>query len=144
MTITKSTIGRRLKFLRETRNLTQQGLAGQIERGLNYTLIGKIERGETMPSVQTLVRLAAALKVRISYFLGEDPEDGTILALGRNPRKNYIVRKLKAMDSDDLELLCEVIRLLERHNRFHRREYPASQRAGLARAADRKPGRGRR
>lgn len=143
MAVNKESIGERLRYLRCARCLTQQKVAALTANGINYTLIGKIERGEVMPSVLTLVQLAAALRVRVSYFFGEDGADGTVLDLGRDPQKSRLVGKLRNMGADDLELLCEVVRLLEKHARLHAVGHAVYSRRTGAKAADRKPGRRR-
>lgn len=119
MTVNKANIGGRLKYLRLANRMTQQELAAVVAGGINYTMIGKVERGEVLPSVMTLMKLAAALKTRVSYFFGEDKADGTVLELSAHPRKSWLISKLQSVDSDDLELLCEVVRLLEKYGRLH-------------------------
>src|SRR5208283_4090964 len=54
-------IGTRLKKLREERNLSQ----GDIEKrtGLLRCYISRVENGHTVPSLETLERLAAALEL---------------------------------------------------------------------------------
>ena len=54
-------IGTRLKKLREERNLSQ----GDIEKrtGLLRCYISRVENGHTVPSLETLERLSAALEL---------------------------------------------------------------------------------
>jgi transcriptional regulator with XRE-family HTH domain len=61
-------IGLILRRLRRTRGLTQKALAQQVPGGMEVTYIGKIERGEQLPSLKVLLRLSAALGVMISDF----------------------------------------------------------------------------
>ena len=56
--------GKRLKFLRISKNLTQIGLA-EIS-GLHPNYIGMIERGERNPSLVNIDKLAKALDVSLS------------------------------------------------------------------------------
>jgi transcriptional regulator with XRE-family HTH domain len=53
--------GQTLRAERVARNLTQQELA--FEAGLSLTYVGEIERGQRMVSVDTLLRVATALKM---------------------------------------------------------------------------------
>jgi transcriptional regulator with XRE-family HTH domain len=53
--------GAMLRIERTARKLTQQQLAFEAELSLTY--IGEIERGQRMISLDTLRRLAAALKI---------------------------------------------------------------------------------
>jgi transcriptional regulator with XRE-family HTH domain len=66
-------IGRRLRQLREEKTLSQ----GDIEKrtGLLRCYISRVENGHTVPSLETLERLAAALEVPLYqlFYEGEDP-----------------------------------------------------------------------
>jgi transcriptional regulator with XRE-family HTH domain/quercetin dioxygenase-like cupin family protein len=68
----KLEIGARLAALRAQRGLKASTLARQI--GLSPSLISQIERGQSRPSVSTLVALAEALDVKLDDFFG-DPEE---------------------------------------------------------------------
>lgn len=65
MTNKKSTINNKIclkvKFERLKRNLSQEELA--FEAGLNRNTIGKIERGEVSPTIETLEKLADAFGI---------------------------------------------------------------------------------
>ena len=54
-------IGERLRALRETKKLSQ----GDIEKrsGLKRAYISRVEHGHTVPSVETLEKLAQALEI---------------------------------------------------------------------------------
>jgi len=66
-------IGRRLRELREQGNLSQ----GDIEKrtGLLRCYISRVENGHTVPSLETLERLAAALDVPLYelFYEGDNP-----------------------------------------------------------------------
>jgi len=66
-------IGRRLRKLREEKTLSQ----GDIEKrtGLLRCYISRVENGHTVPSLETLERLAAALEVPLYqlFYEGEEP-----------------------------------------------------------------------
>jgi transcriptional regulator with XRE-family HTH domain len=53
--------GQALRVERKARNLTQQELA--FEADLSLTYVGEIERGQRMVSLDTLLRVAGALKL---------------------------------------------------------------------------------
>lgn len=57
-------LGERLKFLRETRKLTQQGLAKLSD--VSQATIAHIEKSSKDPSVETLKKIASALDVHIA------------------------------------------------------------------------------
>jgi transcriptional regulator with XRE-family HTH domain len=66
-------IGERLKALREQRNMSQ----GDIEKrtGLLRVYISRIENGHTVPSIETLEKMARALEVPlyVLFYDGEKP-----------------------------------------------------------------------
>src|SRR5215472_3667251 len=70
-------IGPRLRELREQRNLSQGDITEVI--GLPRSYISRIENGHSVPSLETLQRLATALDVplyRIFYSEGDSPNVG--------------------------------------------------------------------
>jgi transcriptional regulator with XRE-family HTH domain len=56
--------GRALRELRLERGLSQEGLAHEAE--LDRTYVSGIERGERNPSLANLLKIAAALEIRLS------------------------------------------------------------------------------
>lgn len=61
-------IGEHIYRLRYARDLTQQELADAA--GLNAMHISHLETGRKMPSVDTLLKIAAALGVTLDYLVG--------------------------------------------------------------------------
>ena len=59
---------RRLQYLRERRRMNRKAL-GEL-CGLSQSIIGKYERGEKEPSLDTLVALADFFDVTTDYLLG--------------------------------------------------------------------------
>jgi transcriptional regulator with XRE-family HTH domain len=74
-------IGQRLRQLREEKDLSQ----GDVEHasGLLRCYILRVEHGHTVPSLETLERFAAALKVRLYrlFWAGEGLHDTPHLTL---------------------------------------------------------------
>lgn len=68
-------IGTRLRKMREERNLSQ----GDIEKrtGLLRCYISRVENGHTVPSLETMERLAAALEVPLYalFYDGDKPPE---------------------------------------------------------------------
>jgi transcriptional regulator with XRE-family HTH domain len=60
-------IAEKIRRIRKDRNISQEELA--LKAGLNRAYVGYIERGERKPSVDTLAKLAKALKVKLSEFI---------------------------------------------------------------------------
>ena len=78
-------VGHLVRHHREFAGLTQADLAERTERSVQ--LIGRIERGATAPSFETLEGIASALNVQVrdlfgvsDFAAGQNSEDG---ALGR-------------------------------------------------------------
>ena len=57
-------IGKRIKFIRESKGLTQEKLAEKSGLSLDY--IGKIEVNINRPGLKSLIKIAEALEVHIS------------------------------------------------------------------------------
>ena len=53
-------LGKKIKKFRKELKMTQEELAEKVK--LHYTSLSRIERGETNPPVQTVRRIAQALK----------------------------------------------------------------------------------
>ena len=56
-------LGKRIKFLRESKGLTQENLADKTGLSLDY--IGKIEVNINEPGFKSLIKIANALEVHI-------------------------------------------------------------------------------
>lgn len=111
----QSEIGRALKRLRTERGLTQKELAVRVSGGLDYTYIGKIERGEQLPSLKILFGLSEALGVPVGSFFPEPPSAVTRqLQLAAGGKDGELRRELRLLDPDDLPLLIEIVRVLNR------------------------------
>ena len=64
-------LGKKVKALRKTKRLTQQEFAKKA--GINFTYVGKIEKGEKIPSVRILGNMARTLGVPLDYLIvGKD------------------------------------------------------------------------
>lgn len=141
-------IGRRLRRLRTMRGLTQKALAAKIEGGIDYSYIGKIERGEQLPSLKVLRRIGEALGVPLGFFFQEEepillPEE--LRRILKDEARIALLRQLSQIRRDDLPLLREIISVLELHRRGRGRKGRATAEAGWDRAqvaeADRPYGR---
>lgn len=126
----KVVIGERLKRIRKEKGLTQKELAGRIKGKIDYTYIGKIERGEQLPSLKILKKISEGLSVPLSYFfvekevadlLGMVPEE--LKEIAANEGKRAILRRLEALHKDDIPFILEIIQILERHRRARTEEY---------------------
>ena len=70
----KKSLGKRIKFYREARNLTQEQLAEKI--GINSKSLSTIECGQNFVTAQTLENISSALDISIKKLF--DFEDSYI------------------------------------------------------------------
>jgi transcriptional regulator with XRE-family HTH domain len=60
-------IAKNIARIRKAKGITQEDLAYQA--GLNRAYIGYIERGERKPTIETIEKIALALKVRVKEII---------------------------------------------------------------------------
>ena len=66
-------IGERIKLLRKKENISQLALGNIVGRSANQ--IGRIERAEGNPTIETLHRIATHYEVDITYFINQKERD---------------------------------------------------------------------
>ncbi len=115
-------IGKKLKNTRKKLQLTQKQLSERIHGGMDYTYIGKIERGDIMPSIKMLKRISEGLQIPVDFFfqketvvdlLGLLPQD--IRDIAQDIDKVAFFREVKQLDKEDVPLVTEIIRILNKH-----------------------------
>jgi len=91
----------RLKTLREARSLTQARLAELI--GVNPRAYNRWERGNFVPQLETLIKLADVLQVTLDELTGrvEVHSDPTV----RNPKLRELYGKMDALSDEDQQVL---------------------------------------
>ncbi|WP_354046132.1 helix-turn-helix transcriptional regulator [Bradyrhizobium sp. LB12.1] len=67
----RSALGRQVKDRRRALELTQADLA--MRAGVRRAMVIELERGEANPRLDSLVRIAAALKIEPAELLSSDP-----------------------------------------------------------------------
>jgi transcriptional regulator with XRE-family HTH domain len=67
----KELIGRKIKYLREKNNITQQFLADQID-GMTVQMVCAYEKGKQYPSLKNLINFSKYFKVPLDFFCSED------------------------------------------------------------------------
>jgi transcriptional regulator with XRE-family HTH domain len=120
-------IGKILRALRQRNGLTQKELASKIQGKVDYSYIGKIERGEQLPSLKMLERLSNALAVPLSSFFQGLGSDVTARTVGREPddealgreREQLLLYLLHTVHNDDIRLLIEIVRVLNKRRKAH-------------------------
>jgi transcriptional regulator with XRE-family HTH domain len=103
-------IGTRLKKLREEKTLSQ----GDIEKrtGLLRCYISRVENGHTVPSLETLERLASALEIPLYQLFYEGDEPPPLPNLSK--RRTTEELALDAEQEKELRFFEKVKRLLAR------------------------------
>src|SRR5690242_2064347 len=103
-------IGTRLRRLREDKNFSQ----GDIEErtGLLRCYLSRVENGHTVPSLETLERLAAALELPLFQLFYEGEEPPAMLNLSKRQTTEELV--LDVEQEKELRFFEKVKRLLTR------------------------------
>lgn len=70
-------IGERLKEIRSIRNMTLDDAAGVT--GVSKPMLGQIERGQSIPTITVLWKIATGLKIPLSSFLEEQQAEFSIV-----------------------------------------------------------------
>lgn len=98
-------LGERIRELRKSAGITQEELGEKAE--LNYKFIGELERGQVNVSLDSIVRIAEALGVKIGdLFSKEKIQMRKITVKEKSP--------LSKFSSQDLRIIKKAIRLLNR------------------------------
>ncbi len=102
----KKLLGKRLRTIREVRNLSQELLAEKINMSPNS--ISKVERGLHFISPALLEKLCEFYNVEPEYFFKFDSN----MTNNDFEKLDYIIKKLKSLNSIDLSYICKFIESL--------------------------------
>ena len=109
-------IGERLRTLREAKQMSQ----GHIEKrtGLLRCYISRVENGHTVPSIETLEKLARALEVPMYqlFYDGEEPPK-----LMNFPKRALIDDTVWGNSGKDARLVARFVRALSKTSEGNRR-----------------------
>ena len=116
-------IGDRLRELREAKKLSQGDIGKRT--GIFRCYISRVENGHTVPSIETLEKLACALEVPLYqlFFDGEEPPKLPNLLMGKSSPENAwggsgkdarylrkLCRLLSEVDEQDRKLILDMAR----------------------------------
>ncbi|MEE8302636.1 MAG: helix-turn-helix transcriptional regulator [Candidatus Tectomicrobia bacterium] len=107
-------IGLTLRRLRHARGLTQKALAQRIAGGVDTTYVGKIERGDQLPSLKVLLRLSQSLGVTVSNFFhppSVKASDNTLTPLHLEP----LLQALHNRGIDGIALVRAILDAVGQH-----------------------------
>jgi transcriptional regulator with XRE-family HTH domain len=123
MTVEKSNnvgFAKRLKLLRVEKDLSQKDIATRID--VHFTTYGDYERGETMPTAETLRKLSNILGVSIDYLL-EGKETEPVVADVHDQMLVEMFKEINTLKTPRKEFVKDVISALltnEKVNKFNR------------------------
>lgn len=98
-------IGVMIREKRNSQRLTQEGLAEKVN--LSTGMIGQIERGETMPSIESLDVIIKELGIDPRSLFGDMPSSNTelaelyMIASRMNPDQQHLLLKIARAIRDD-------------------------------------------
>lgn len=96
----------RLKELRISKNLTQTELAKKI--GCNQTAIGKYERKELEPNIETLIKLTKIFSCSIDYLIGNSDDFGIVnIENNHTPKEQKLLKVFNLLDNDEQDKIIE-------------------------------------
>lgn len=91
------TFGQKMALVRKQKKMSQADL-GKLS-GINGDIVGKYEREEMKPSIDTAQKLAAALEVSLDYLVG----DGELQVLDKKTLKRLEdIEKLPEQDKEHI------------------------------------------
>lgn len=103
--------GKRLRELRQMRNITQEQLADMAD--ISRVMVGRYETTDQLPALDTLVRIADALGTSTDYLLGrtdavDAPFVPNYIAPPKPPRR--MPRSAVELESFIREIITEVLK----------------------------------
>ena len=103
--------GKRLRELRQMRNITQEQLADMAD--ISRVMVGRYETTDQLPALDTLVRIADALGTSTDYLLGrtdavDTPFVPNYIAPPKPPRR--MPRSVVELESFIREITTEVLK----------------------------------
>jgi transcriptional regulator with XRE-family HTH domain len=84
----KQDIGQRIRFIRQQRAMTLEKLSEHS--GLTKSFISKIERGMSVPSISTAMKIAASFKMTVGQLLGEEEYEDAICVVRKGERRPFL------------------------------------------------------
>ena len=100
-------IGKYIRQYRTERKMRQEDLAEKANLSPNY--IGMIERGEKIPSLETLIDILNALEVSADMVLCD------VLKTGYKVKSSVFSEKISALPKSEQERIYDVVDTLIKH-----------------------------
>lgn len=94
-------IGRNIRKYRLIKKLRQEDLAEKADLSTNY--VGALERGEKIPSLETLINIINALGVSSDMILAD------VVDVGYTVKDSLLAEKLDKLSAEDRKNIYDVI-----------------------------------
>lgn len=108
VTVELESIGKNIRKYRLMKKLRQEDLAEKAGLSINY--VGAIERGEKVPSLETLLVIINALGVSADMILADVIETGYVV------KDSLLAEKLDKLSADDRAKIYDVIDAMLKHS----------------------------
>lgn len=95
--------GKKLRECREAKNLSQKELAAILNT--SYSVIGKYERDEMIPSIEVAKNIARILNTTVGYLLGETEE----VNLFKDPAMLNRFNEIEKLDGENKKHIISVV-----------------------------------
>lgn len=102
-------IGKNIRKYRLMRKLRQEDLAEKADLSINY--VGAIERGEKMPSLESLISIINALGVSADMILADVLDNGYLV------KDSLLAQKLDKLPAEDRSQIYDVIDTMIKHSK---------------------------
>lgn len=107
MELKLASIGENIRKYRHMRKLRQGELAEKVDLSINY--VGAIERGEKIPSLETLLAIINALDVSADMLLAD------VINTGYTVKESLLAEKLERLSAKDRAMIYDVIDTMIQH-----------------------------
>lgn len=103
------TIGKYIRQYRLKNNMRQEDLAEKTDLSTNY--IGMLERGEKIPSLETLITIVNTLGITADMVLVD------VLNCGYTVKNSILDEKLGKLSAEDRDTVYDVVDTLIKHSK---------------------------
>lgn len=105
MSISKKSLGTKIKNLRKLNNLTQEQLAESVE--ITPRQLVRLESGKNYPSIETLCKMSKVFNMSVNLLLNENEVESK-----ENVLKNEIIDLLSLAKNEQLKMIKKLIKAI--------------------------------
>lgn len=104
-------IGSRIAFLRQQRSMSLDELARASD--LTKSFLSKLERGLSVPSISTAIRLAETFGLTVGQLMGEEQYEDAICVVRKNKRRSFMREGSKSGYNYEMLAAAKKFKLME-------------------------------